>query len=127
MSKDTASPAMRVGCVVGQESVIKSISRHNSLFTLCLPKFIQLAAAEYLMEDHRPYRIAMRDEMISRIESIDKIFKQTDTISYVKPNAGIYFWINVHKTGMSGKELSLKLLKESEFVFAQEMRSDHQE
>ena len=65
------------------------------------------------MEDHRPYRIAMRDEMISRIESIDKIFKQTDIISYVKPNAGIYFWINVHKTGMSGKELSLKLLKES--------------
>tara|TARA_B100000123_G_scaffold147628_1_gene109080 strand:+ start:11035 stop:12198 length:1164 start_codon:yes stop_codon:yes gene_type:complete len=113
MSKDTASPAMRVGCVVGHESVIKSISRHNSLFYSCLPKFIQLAAAEYLMEDHRPYRIAMRDEMISRIESIDKIFKQTDTISYVKPNAGIYFWINVHKTGMSGKELSLKLLKES--------------
>ena len=113
MSKDTASPAMRIGCVVGDSKVIKCISRHNSLFYSCLPKFIQLAAAEYLMEDHRPYRIKMRNEMIRRINTIDEILKKTHAISYIKPNAGIYYWINVSNTGMTGKELSLRLLTES--------------
>ena len=79
MSKDTASPAMRIGCVVGDSKVIKCISRHNSLFYSCLPKFIQLAAAEYLMEDHRPYRIKMRNEMIRRINTIDEILKIIET------------------------------------------------
>ena len=110
LSKDTAAPALRIGCVIGDKHVIKKIADHNSLFYSCLPKFIQLAAADYLFEDHRPFRIALRDSMMQRIASICEILKESPEISYVRPNAAIYFFLNISKSNLDGDSFANQLL-----------------
>ena len=110
LSKDTAAPALRIGCIVGEKNVIKKIADHNSLFYSCLPKFIQLAAADYLFEDHRPYRVALRDSMMQRITRICEILKDAPLISYVKPNAGIYFFFNISKSKLDGESFAKQFL-----------------
>lgn len=110
LSKDTASPAMRIGCIIGEKRIIKKISEHNSLFYSCLPKFLQLAAADYLMQDHRPYRRYLRESMLKRINNLHSIFIKSKGITYIKPNAGIYFYLNISKTNLDGDNFSKKLL-----------------
>jgi len=110
LSKDTAAPALRIGCVVGEGLIIKKIANHNSLFYSCLPKFIQLAAADYLLEDHRPFRNALRAEMIQRIENVCKIISKEKRITFVKPNAGIYFYLNISASNLNGEQFSNTLL-----------------
>jgi len=110
LSKDMAAPALRIGCVVGEKNVVKKISSHNSLFYSCLPKFIQLAAADYLFEDHRPYRISLRNEMMNRIKKSSKILNAASKITYVRPNSGIYLFLNIAESKLNGKEFSIELL-----------------
>ena len=110
LSKDTAAPALRIGCVIGDKHVIKKIADHNSLFYSCLPKFIQLAAADYLFEDHRPFRISLRDSMMQRIARICEILKESPKISYVRPNAAIYFFLNISKSNLDGDSFANQLL-----------------
>jgi aspartate/methionine/tyrosine aminotransferase len=111
LSKDTAAPALRIGCVIGDKHVIKKITQHNSMFFSCLPKFIQLAAADYLFEDHRPYRIALRDAMMKRIDKICEILNDAPLITYVKPNAGIYFFLNISRSSLDGDSFADQFLR----------------
>jgi aspartate/methionine/tyrosine aminotransferase len=110
LSKDTAAPALRIGCVVGEEIIIKKIGNYNSLFYSCLPKFIQLAAADYLLEDHRYFRNDLRVEMAQRIENVCKILTKEPRITYVKPNAGIYFYLNIAASNLNGEQFANALL-----------------
>jgi len=113
LSKDIASPGMRIGCVIGDMEVIKKIATLNSLLYSCLPKFIQLAAAEYLNEDHRPYRAKLRDDMRVRIEKVSTILETAKGLTYVKPNSGIYFFLNISSTNLDGDAFSRILLSEA--------------
>ena len=110
LSKDTAAPALRIGCIIGDRHVIEKIADHNSLFYSCLPKFIQLAAADYLFEDHRAFRISLRDAMVVRINKICEIFKESPQITYVRPNAAIYFFLNISKSKLDGDSFANQLL-----------------
>ena len=113
LSKDIASPGMRIGCVIGNDEVIKKIASLNSLLYSCLPKFIQLAAADYLNEDHRPYRAKLRDVMRIRIAKLVEIFNSSKTLTYIRPNSGIYFFLNVAATNFDGDDFSKILLYEA--------------
>jgi aspartate/methionine/tyrosine aminotransferase len=113
LSKDIASPGMRIGCVIGDMEVIKKIATLNSLLYSCLPKFIQLAAAEYLNEDHRPYRIKLRADLRSRIKKVSAILDTAKGLTYVEPNSGIYFFLNISATNFDGDTFSHILLNEA--------------
>ena len=113
LSKDIASPGMRIGAVIGDKQVIKKISDLNSLLYSCLPKFIQLAAAEYLNEDHRAYRAKLRGDLQKRITKVCEILNGSIGLTYVKPNSGIYFFLNVTATSFDGSAFALILLNEA--------------
>jgi len=110
ISKDTASPALRIGCIISNPLITKKIENDNSSFYSCLPKFIQIAVSEYLFEDHRKFRREMREELKNRIEYAHLRLKNIKSISYVKPDAGMYFYINIKKLGMTDKEFANTLL-----------------
>ena len=112
LSKDMAAPALRIGCVIGERMAIKKIANHNSLFYSCLPKFIQLAAADYLFEDQRPYRKSLRIKMIDRIEKVVNILKSAPNITYIEPNSGIYFFLNISQSNLNGEKFANKLLED---------------
>lgn len=110
LSKDTASPALRIGAIIANNKLIKKISEDNSSSYSCLPKFIQNAAAEYLFDDNRPFRIHLRQEMAKRINYVDNLLNPLKNISYIKPNAGMYFFINVSRLKITGKKFCDDLL-----------------
>lgn len=110
ISKDAAVPGMRIGCVVGTPLIVKKIAALNSLIYSCLPKFLQLAAADYLNEDHSRDRAALRSNIISRIDNVCLMLEKARGLTYVKPNAGIYFFLNISNTKMKATEFALELL-----------------
>lgn len=113
LSKDIASPGMRIGAVIGDAEVVKKIGMLNSLLYSCLPKFIQLAAAEYLNEDHRPYRAKLRNDLRNRIVKVSGILDCSPGLTYVEPNAGIYFFLNISATNLDGDTFARILLNEA--------------
>ena len=112
ISKDLASPGMRIGVVVGDSEVIKKIANLNSLIYSCLPKFIQLAAAEYLEEDHREYRSLLRKNLNQRIINVSNKLDAVKALTYVMPNSGIYFFLNISATKLDGDQFAKILLNQ---------------
>jgi len=48
----------------------------------------------------------------SKSKLVSNVFANQASISFVEPNASIYFFLNVSKTGLSGDDFSLQLLNE---------------
>lgn len=110
--KDAAAPALRIGCVVGNSAVISKLSDVNSMFFSCSPKLLQRLALSYLREGWAENQQRIRDILGSRIEIVPKILGARRSLTFIKPNAGMYFYLNVSKTGIEGSEFSRRLLLE---------------
>jgi len=111
LSKDAAAPALRIGCVVGDAAVVAKIADYNSLFFSCLPKPMQLAAAVYLESGHSQLNI-LRSAIVERIEAVSNILKQSPWLSFVRPNAGIYIYVNISRTGLASDEFANRFLRD---------------
>lgn len=111
LSKDAAAPALRIGCVVGDPAVIAKIADYNSLFYSCLPKPLQLAAAAYIDGGHLQANV-LQQAIAQRIETASAILRRSSWISFVKPTAAIYLYINVSRTGLTGDAFASRLLAE---------------
>ena len=111
ISKDAGAPGMRMGFVTGSEELVSKIADYNSLFYSCLPKPLQLAAQMFLEDEKRSYSqvVALYK---SKSKLVSNVFANQASISFVEPNASIYFFLNVSKTGLSGDDFSLQLLNE---------------
>jgi len=111
LSKDAGAPGLRLGFVTGSESLAAKVADYNSLFYSCLPKSLQLAAQSFLEDESRSYTQAV-SIYEARAKEVSEIFSNARSISFVKPNASIYFFLNVSETGLTGQEFAFELLNQ---------------
>lgn len=111
LSKDAAAPALRVGCVVGDPAIITKVADYNSLFYSCLPKPLQLAAVAYLQNNGKQETVLHR-AIKERIETATTLLRPCSWISFVKPNAAIYIYLNIARTGLDSETFATRLLHE---------------
>ncbi len=112
LSKDAAAPALRAGCVVGDPAIVAKVADYNSLFYSCLPKPLQLTAARYL-EDSYLRQVGRLNRIIEgRIEAVTAILRPSKWISFVRPNAAIYIYLNIKRTGLDSETFANRFLHE---------------
>jgi len=93
-SKEHCSPGLRIGYALAPKYESKVISDFVSLSISCVPKFVQLAAAEYLQSDHaRVFTQAVKSEMTNRFNAIENTLGKD--LFLVQANSAFYALIRV--------------------------------
>lgn len=109
LSKEAAAPGLRVGGIIGEESIIKRVCDYNSMFFSCQPDFIQKAAASYI-KGGSGFCEEIRTHMPARIACVDEILSRCPQLSYIVPNAAFYFYVNIGRTGVRADDFANRLL-----------------
>lgn len=112
LSKDAAAPALRVGCVVGEATIVGKVADYNSLFYSCLPKPLQLTAARYLVDGYARQAGRINAIIEGRIEAVTAILRPSPWLSFVRPNAAIYIYLNISRTGLDSESFTKRFLHE---------------
>jgi aspartate/methionine/tyrosine aminotransferase len=93
-SKEHCSPGLRIGYALAPKYESKVISDFVSLSISCVPKFVQLAAAEYLQSDHaRVFTQAVKSEMTNRFKALENTLGKD--LFLVQANSAFYALIRV--------------------------------
>ena len=111
LSKDAGAPALRIGCVVGDAAVVAKVADYNSLFYSCLPKPLQMVAAIYLEGERKQLKV-LRRAIVDRIQMTISILGLSPWLSFVRPNAAIYVYVNIVRTGLDSDAFADRLLLE---------------
>lgn len=111
LSKTYSMTGWRLGYVVAAEEHIRRLLKvHQQLGATCC-SFGQYGAAAALRESQDCV-----DQMLAAYKSRKNIVTaQLDAmpeLSYIKPQGGLYIFIDVCKTGLNGNEFAVKLLEE---------------
>jgi aspartate/methionine/tyrosine aminotransferase len=109
LSKDAAAPGLRIGCAVGAPHVIGKVADYNSLLLSCLPPLLQRVAARYLTGG-RDFAATLRAEIPARIDAVDEILRSQPLLTYVRPNAAFYVFLNVSASGRDADAFANELL-----------------
>ena len=106
-SKEHCAPGLRVGYVLANQEYSKTIADFISLTISCVPRFIQIAIAEYLsMDDSSIFRESVIAEMKRRHDLLFNLMP--DDAMLVKPNSAFYAMI---ETGNNKDSFSFFLEK----------------
>ena len=114
LSKSESIPGVRMGFGIGPKNIINSIENINSLFFSSQPRFIQEAVAEYLSNKSN-FSFNIKNNLIKRSKKCSEIFKKANNISFIKPNGGIFMFLNIKKISPDGYNFAIQLLKK-EFI-----------
>lgn len=110
LSKDSAVPGLRVGCLVSEEKdLVGKVVDFNSLLFSCGNGIAQEAAIVAVGASELTARI--RRELATRTELFGEMTRGR-RFSHIVPEAGFYLFIDVGGFGMDGQEFSLGLLEE---------------
>jgi aspartate/methionine/tyrosine aminotransferase len=91
-SKEHCAPGLRLGYVIAPKEFAQVISDFVSLTISCAPKFIQLAAAEYLSsENSLMFREEVKKEMVSRFHKLTEFVPRV--LLRQLPNSAFYAMI----------------------------------
>jgi aspartate/methionine/tyrosine aminotransferase len=110
-SKDAAAAGLRMGCLVGEPTLIKKVNDFTSMFTSCYSPFLQDVILEY-MRRGGSFHKTMRTEIPRRVDRVHSILGSSDKLSYVLPSGGFYLFLNISKTGLTGEQFATNLLHE---------------
>lgn len=106
-SKEHCAPGLRVGYSLASNSISQKMSDFISLSISCVPRFIQLAVAEYLESSASDkFNIKVKNEMTKRFKLLRKIMPSDSFLTH--PNAGFYALV---KTGNAEKAFDFFLEK----------------
>ena len=111
ISKDAGAPGMRIGSVVGPDTLVGKVADLSSLTFSCSPKYLQLAAASYLT-----YPVTDLDEKrrtySKRIEGSSRRIRDETDFSVAPSNSSIYLWIDISSSGLESRVFAHRLLAE---------------
>jgi aspartate/methionine/tyrosine aminotransferase len=108
-SKEAAVPGLRMGFGIAHERIISRAANLNSLFFSCQPLFIQKSIHEYIKTPNK-FTKKLKESLKLRSAKCTSILQMSDKIEFVKPEGGIFIFINISKLGLDGNEFSKKLL-----------------
>ena len=112
MSKDAGAPGLRIGSVVASEELVKKIADLSSLTFSCLPKFIQIAAANYLAQEVVGLE-GKKNEYRRRIEVFGRRIAKSTGFQVAPSNSSMYLWVDISSAGASADFLAHRLLSEA--------------
>lgn len=114
LSKDAAAPGLRVGCAVSQDTrLIAKLVDYSSLFFSCGPGLMQQVAASYISRpDALAFAREIRTETSSRVALVEKILGDVDGLSYIRPSATFFVFLNISCTGLDSRAFAYELLRE---------------
>ncbi len=107
-SKSWAMTGFRIGYAVSSKGITASISRLISLMLTSVPEFIQWGAIKALDADEDVRKNV--EEMRGRIDAVSAELDRANSLEYVRPDGGMYFFPKIVKQGETGDSFALRLL-----------------
>lgn len=114
-SKMFAMTGWRLGYAIGPQAVIANMTKLHENGASNLPAPSQLAAAAGLRECMGEVAV-MRESYHRRRDLICELIAQVPGFSIRRPKGAFYAFVNIQKTGMQSKELSMDLLQKTGVV-----------
>ncbi|RKX69409.1 hypothetical protein DRP53_08265 [candidate division WOR-3 bacterium] len=113
LSKSCAMTGWRTGYVLGGEELIRRLRAPIRASTTCVPRISQLAMS-YVIENFDRYNDRVREMLKRRRDLLTSILSGITSVDFRLPEAGIYLWINLEKTGRTGDEVMRDLFHKKE-------------
>ncbi len=108
-SKTYSMTGWRLGYVIASHENIEIMLRvHQQLGATCC-SFGQYGALAALTESQKCVS-EMCNIYENRVKLVTNHLDKMDKLSYIQPQGGLYIYINVEKTGLTGEQFALKLL-----------------
>ncbi len=108
-SKIFSIPGFRTGFALANEVVAKKLELSNSTLISCLPIFTQMGCAAGLRVLDG-YMKEVKDHYYKTTSEITNIIKKSSVISFSEPDAAVYIFAEISKTGLDDVEFSDLLL-----------------
>lgn len=110
-SKNFAMTGWRVAYITGQPDIVKTASLINESIVYSTSSISQRAAISAL-KNHSKIKLKISEIYKERMEYACKRIKNIDFLSLIKPQGGIYLFINIEKTNLSSTDFSNELYKQ---------------
>lgn len=114
-SKTYAMTGWRIGYGVAEEDVVKAMTLVLASTTSNVTAAVQMAALEALRGDQACVA-EMNAEYLKRRDILVQGLNEVKGISCIKPEGAFYAFPNIKATGMTSKEVAIKLLEEVQVV-----------
>ena len=114
-SKTYAMTGWRIGYGVAEEEAIKAMTLVLASTTSNVTAAVQLAAVEALQGDQKCVA-DMNAEYLKRRDILVQGLNEVKGISCIKPEGAFYAFANIKETGMTSKEVAIKLLEDVQVV-----------
>lgn len=115
VSKSYAMTGWRIGYGVAEEDVVKAMTLVLASTTSNVTAAVQMAALEALRGDQACVA-EMNAEYLKRRDILVQGLNEVKGISCIKPEGAFYAFPNIKATGMTSKEVAIKLLEEVQVV-----------
>ncbi len=109
LSKSHAMSGWRMGWAVGQKDLIHHLGNFSAMSIFGCPQFIQ-DAATFALNNDEYYVKDMRDRYELRRDKVCERLDQIPSISYHKPESGMFIMIDVSKVEADDRVFAKKLL-----------------
>ena len=114
-SKTYAMTGWRIGYGVAEEDVVKAMTLVLASTTSNVTAAVQLAAVEAL-QGSQECVASMNAEYLKRRDILVQGLNEVKGISCIKPEGAFYAFANIQGTGMTSKEVAIKLLEDVQVV-----------
>ena len=114
-SKTYAMTGWRFGYGVAEEDVVKAMTLVLASTTSNVTAAVQLAAVEAL-QGSQECVASMNAEYLKRRDILVQGLNEVKGISCIKPEGAFYAFANIQGTGMTSKEVAIKLLEDVQVV-----------
>lgn len=108
LSKSHAMTGWRIGWVIASEKIIEALVNLAQPQYFGINQFVQQAAITALQDTRSPQKIF--ETFKARRDAFATALKKTNTLSFSTPQGGMFFLIDVSKTGLDGKTFAEQLL-----------------
>lgn len=109
-SKMFAMTGWRVGYVVADEEIIKTVVKLQQNIAVCVATPSQYAAIE-AMTNADNYTSLLQERFASRRNTLCQELNKCDKISYVAPDGTFYVFLDISATGLDSKTFCFSLLE----------------
>jgi aspartate/methionine/tyrosine aminotransferase len=116
LSKLLMLPGERIGYIVANSTLIESLKRIHWSIAMSAPAYGQFRAAQLLQQNEMGKNSLIVDGLRKNRTIVDNILASSTVISYQKPKAGIFYWIEINKDKAGLKEFYRKLNKKKIIV-----------
>ena len=115
ISKSHALPGFRAGWIAGSAAFCEKAIPVSETLLFGSPQFLQDATAFALSHEFEETR-EMQRLYVARAEALLKGLRGSNRVTARMPEGGMFVMVDVRKTGLSGEEFALRLLREKGVV-----------